>query len=65
MRAGHGQKVFRHPAVGTLTLAHEILDVNRAGGQRMVVYMAPPGTPDHDAMLLLDRADTTALVPSE
>lgn len=64
-RAGDGQKVFRHPAVGTLTLAHEILDVNRAGGQRLVVYMAPPGTPDHDAMLLLDRADTTALAPSE
>jgi transcriptional regulator with XRE-family HTH domain len=64
-RAGDGQKVFRHPAIGTLTLAHEILDVNRAGGQRLVVYMAPPGTPDHDAMLLLDRADTTALVPSE
>ncbi len=58
-RAGDGQKVFRHPAVGTLTLAHEILDVNRAGGQRLVVYTAPPGTADHDAMLLLDRADTT------
>lgn len=64
-RAGDGQKVFRHPAVGTLTLAHEVLDVNRAGGQRLVVYLAPPGTPDHDAMLLLDRTDTTALVPSE
>jgi transcriptional regulator with XRE-family HTH domain len=64
-RAGDGQKVFRHPAVGTMTLAHEILDLNRAGGQRLVIYMAPPGTPDHDAMLLLDRADTTALVPSE
>jgi transcriptional regulator with XRE-family HTH domain len=64
-RAGDGEKVFRHPAVGTLTLAHEILDLNRADGQRLVVYMAAPGTPDHDAMVLLDRADNTALIPSE
>jgi transcriptional regulator with XRE-family HTH domain len=64
-RGGDGEKVFRHPAVGTLTLAHEILDVNRADGQRLVVYMAPPGTPDQDAMVLLDRADTTALVPRD
>ena len=55
-RAGDGEKVFRHPAVGTITLAHEILDLNRADGQRLVVYMAPQGTPDHDAMVLLDRA---------
>jgi transcriptional regulator with XRE-family HTH domain len=55
-RAGSGDRVFRHPQVGTLTLAHEILDVNRADGQRLVVYLADPGTPDHDAMVLLDRA---------
>lgn len=63
-RAGDGEKVFRHPVVGTLTLAHEILDLNRADGQRLVVYMAAPGTPDHDAMVLLDRAglDATVLV---
>jgi len=63
-RAGSGEKVFRHPAVGTMTLAHEIMDLNRTGGQRLVVYMAPPGTPDHDAMVLLDRADDSALLPS-
>jgi hypothetical protein len=63
-RAGAGEKVFRHPTVGTMTLAHEIPDLNRTGGQRLVVYMAPPGTPDHDAMILLDRADTSALVAS-
>ena len=61
-RAGGGQKVFRHPAVGTLTLGHEILDLIGASGQRLVVYMAPPGTPDHDAMVLLDRADTAAVL---
>ena len=59
-RAGDGEKVFRHPAVGTITLAHEILDLNRADGQRLVVYMAPQGTPDHDAMVLLDRVGLEA-----
>ena len=63
-RAGDGEKVFRHPAVGTITLAHEILDLNRADGQRLVVYMAAPGTPDHDAMVLLDRAGIDAAVPA-
>jgi len=63
-RAGDGEKVFRHPAVGTMTLSHEMLDLAGTGGQRLIVYMAPPGTPDHDAIVLLDRADTTALVAS-
>jgi hypothetical protein len=56
-RAGAGDRVFRHPVVGTMTLAHETLDVNRAGGQRLITYLAAPGTPEHDAMVLLDRAD--------
>jgi transcriptional regulator with XRE-family HTH domain len=64
-RAGDGEKVFRHPAVGPMTLSHEMLDLNRTGGQRLVVYMAPPGTPDHDAMVLLDHADTPALVRAD
>jgi hypothetical protein len=57
-RAGAGDQAFRHPLVGTMTLAHETLDVNRAGAQRLIAYMAAPGTPDHDAMVLLDRAGT-------
>jgi transcriptional regulator with XRE-family HTH domain len=55
-RAGAGDRVFRHPLVGSMTLAHETLDVNRADGQRLIAYVAVPGTPDHDAMVLLDRA---------
>jgi transcriptional regulator with XRE-family HTH domain len=62
-RVGDGEKVFRHPAVGTMTLAHEMLNLTRSDGQRLVVYAAEPGTPDHDAMVLLDRADLTASVP--
>jgi transcriptional regulator with XRE-family HTH domain len=55
-RMGGGEKEFRHPEVGTMTLSHETLDLSRTDGQRMVVYMAPPGTADHDAMVLLDLA---------
>jgi len=28
-RMGDGEKVFRHPVVGTVTLAHESLELNR------------------------------------
>jgi ABC-type multidrug transport system fused ATPase/permease subunit len=56
--AGAGEQGFRYPLVGTVTLAHETLDVNRADGQRLIAYMASPGTPGHDAMILLDRAGT-------
>jgi len=57
---GDGEKTFRHPSVGVMTLTHEVLTVNRTEGQRMVVYMAPPGSPDHDMMSLLDLAEVTA-----
>jgi len=53
---GDGEKVFRHPVVGTMTLAHESLELTRTDGQRLVVYMATPGTPDYDAVVLLDMA---------
>jgi transcriptional regulator with XRE-family HTH domain len=49
----NGRKVYRHPAVGRLTLCFEAYDIARSGGQRLVVYQAEPGTPDHEAMLLL------------
>jgi transcriptional regulator with XRE-family HTH domain len=55
-RMGDGEKVFRHPAVGTMTLAHESLELTRTDGQRLVVYMATPGTSDYDAIVLLDMA---------
>jgi hypothetical protein len=57
-RAGAGDRAFQHPLVGTTTLAHETFDVNHADGQRLIAYVAAPGTPDHDAMVLLDRAGT-------
>ncbi|WP_129839994.1 helix-turn-helix transcriptional regulator [Streptomyces sp. RFCAC02] len=48
------RKTFRHPRVGTVTLTCETLHVEGVPGQRIGVYTADPGTPDHDAMLLLD-----------
>jgi hypothetical protein len=38
------------------SVAHETLELNRTDGQRVVIYMAVPGSPDHDAMVLLDLA---------
>ena len=57
---GDGEKVFRHPAVGIMTLAHESLELTRTDGQRLVVYMAAPGTADFDAMVLLDMTGFAA-----
>jgi MmyB-like transcription regulator ligand binding domain len=44
-------KPFRHPRVGELTLAYEVLHL--ADGQRMTVYQAEPASRDHDALTLL------------
>src|SRR5262249_20367355 len=54
---GGGQKSFRHPKAGPMTLTYEVMQLARTGGQRMVVYQAVPGTPDATAMLRLDSAD--------
>ncbi|WP_435284386.1 helix-turn-helix transcriptional regulator [Streptomyces koelreuteriae] len=48
------QKTFHHPEVGVLTLAGQSMQLEGTPGQRLGVYTADPGTPDHDAMLLLD-----------
>ncbi|MEU7581645.1 helix-turn-helix transcriptional regulator [Streptomyces sp. NPDC041068] len=53
---GGGEKHFRHPEVGSLCLSFEVMMISRTDGQRLVTYQARPGTPDHDAMLLLDMA---------
>ena len=62
-RMGDGEKVFRHPAVGTMTLAHESLELTRTDGQRLVIYMAAPGTPDYDATVLLDLTGSATTTP--
>ncbi|MEV0201366.1 helix-turn-helix transcriptional regulator [Nonomuraea sp. NPDC050691] len=58
-RRTNGRKCFRHPEVGSMTLTYEVLTVARSEGHRLVVYQAEPGTPDHDAMLLLGMAEVS------
>jgi transcriptional regulator with XRE-family HTH domain len=48
-------KRFRHPEVGDLTLMSEALSMDD-DGQRLTIYHAEPGTPDHDALALLSAA---------
>jgi transcriptional regulator with XRE-family HTH domain len=53
------QKVFHHPAVGTVSLAWEVLR-SGDGSTRLTVHQAAPGTPDHDALSLLAIAADAA-----
>jgi transcriptional regulator with XRE-family HTH domain len=47
-------KTFNHPTVGALTLTAQSMLLEGTPGQRIGVYTAVPGSPDHDAVLLLD-----------
>ncbi|MFI6877624.1 helix-turn-helix domain-containing protein [Streptomyces sp. NPDC050400] len=49
-----GTKTFAHPKVGAMTLTYEVMQLARTGGQRLVAYQAPAGSPDEAAMLKLD-----------
>ncbi|WP_405483508.1 helix-turn-helix transcriptional regulator [Streptomyces sp. NBC_00009] len=48
------QKTFHHPQIGILSLSAQSMHLEGTAGQRLGVYTAEPGTPDYDAMLLLD-----------
>lgn len=54
-----GRKLFDHPRVGRMELIYEVLNVSNAE-HRLVVYQATPGTPDYDAMLLLNMIGSQA-----
>ncbi|MFC1410741.1 hypothetical protein ACEZCY_16540 [Streptacidiphilus sp. N1-12] len=47
-------KTFHHRQVDTLTLAFQGIALEGTPGHRLGVYTAEPGTPNHDAVLLLD-----------
>jgi transcriptional regulator with XRE-family HTH domain len=55
---GHafGRKRFRHPDVGELTLRYQSLGLEGTPGYRVSTYFAEPGSPEHDALVLLDMA---------
>lgn len=48
-----GKKSFRHPAVGTLALDFDAMELPAQPGLTLTAYSAAPGTPDHDALRLL------------
>ncbi|MFD3308679.1 helix-turn-helix transcriptional regulator [Streptomyces sp. NPDC058694] len=52
----YGRKTFHHPEVGDLTLGYQTLQLQGSPANCMVVYYAEPGTPEHDALALLDLA---------
>jgi transcriptional regulator with XRE-family HTH domain len=54
------RKTFQHPRVGTLTLTSQPMHLEGTPGRRIGVYTAEPGTPDHDALLLLDMTAPAA-----
>lgn len=55
---GHssGLKTFHHPRTGDVTLGYQSMQLEGTPGHRLVAYYAAPGTPEYDAMLLLDAA---------
>jgi transcriptional regulator with XRE-family HTH domain len=50
----HGTKTLHHPVVGTITLGFQAMTLDGTPGHRLSTYYATPGTPDHDALVLLD-----------
>ncbi|GHK05268.1 helix-turn-helix transcriptional regulator [Streptomyces sp. NPDC003753] len=48
-----GRKSFRHPAVGTLTLDFDAMELPAQPGLTLTAYSAATGTPEHDALRLL------------
>jgi hypothetical protein len=56
-------KTFHHPHVGTITLTAQSMHLEGTPGQRLGVYVAEPGTPDHDTMLLLDLTAPGPVAP--
>jgi transcriptional regulator with XRE-family HTH domain len=61
----NGVKSFRHPLVGRMRLGYESLPLAGADGQRLIVYLAEAGTPDHDAMVLLDMLAAGVQSPAD
>ncbi|WP_369244199.1 helix-turn-helix transcriptional regulator [Streptomyces sp. R41] len=50
----HGRKTFHHPEVGELTLGYQSMELEGTPGHRLIAYYAAPGTPEYDALVLLD-----------
>jgi transcriptional regulator with XRE-family HTH domain len=51
----YGHKTFHHPDVGDLTLGYQAMQLAGTTGQHLITYYAETGTPEHDALVLLDN----------
>lgn len=60
-------KTFQHPQVGKITLDFQGMALEGTPGHRLGVYTAQPGSPDYDALLLLDMTapHTAERAPSQ
>ena len=56
--AGHirRHKTFHHPEFGDLSLGYQSMRISGTPGQSLIAYWAEPGSPEHDSLVLLDRA---------
>ncbi|MBF6320775.1 helix-turn-helix domain-containing protein [Nocardia cyriacigeorgica] len=54
-----GETAFRHPLIGEVTLANEVLH-HLGSGQRVLLYQAPPESAEHDALVLLSMSAHSA-----
>jgi len=54
------RKTFRHPALGSITVNCDVLDITDRD-QRVVIYTAVPGSPDEQALRLLAVVGTQRL----
>ncbi|NEE04412.1 helix-turn-helix domain-containing protein [Phytoactinopolyspora halotolerans] len=52
-RCAHHTQTYRHPTVGDLTLADELLEFPDDDGQRLVIFHAEPGSPSEAGLKLL------------
>ncbi|SFG51753.1 Transcriptional regulator, contains XRE-family HTH domain [Streptomyces mirabilis] len=50
-----GIRLFHHPEVGDLHLAHESMPVDHSPKHRFVIFFAEPDSPDQDKVALLDK----------
>ncbi|WP_345432879.1 helix-turn-helix transcriptional regulator [Actinoallomurus vinaceus] len=58
----HGRKTYHHPEVGDLTLGFQSMQLEGTPGHRLNAYYAEPGSPEYDAIVLLDMAGSVPAV---
>jgi transcriptional regulator with XRE-family HTH domain len=58
-------RTYRHPEVGVIALRCQALRPVGGLGQYLLTYFAEPGTPDHDALVLLDLSSSGDHADSE